>query len=278
MTDNFPVDPNARVLATLKGGIGDVLMIAAACSPLVKEFVFCVEDHQIPILEHIPGCTPKSFDYFREQRFQRNYDACVNFMFFLSSGTALKSGDYYSLIGKKIGRRDQTLEIQPLDFNRGEKGGIYVHMSASNPNRDWLRDRWERVIPRLAEIDTVHLLGRSCEFKVEGANINVLSDQSDDLVWQAEELSTAKHFLGVDSGFAHIAGLMRRGLPGHVLFFNTLPDDVIGRYPTLKGLENFGGCCPSRSCKVPCEVSDAYKQALTEDEVVSAVQEAYNKR
>lgn len=271
MNPHFP-SGRTPTLATLKGGIGDVLMIANACAPLVDQFIFCVEDYQIPLLERVRGCTPKRLGYYADLMNRVSFEHCVNFMYFLTVGHALRSGDYYSILEERIGRKVEKLA--GFDFHRQEKGGIYIHISASNPNRDWLRESWEIVIPELSKLDTVYLLGRASEFSVRGPKIKVLSDKRDDLLWQTEQLATARYFVGVDSGFCHIAGTL--GVPGNVLFFNTCPADVIGRYSSLTGLDAFEGNEPSRTTKVPCPVSEKYKKSLSPETLINAVQTAYN--
>lgn len=266
----FPEESGKKVLGVLYGGIGDCLMIANTCSSLC-DFTFCVRDHQRGIVDHIKGCKTESLEYFKDQRNFKKYDAVVNFLYFLTSGAALKSGGYYSILEKKIARKSP---LSGFDIATKEGSGIYIHMQASNPNRDWTRESWAEVIPALAEIDHVYLLGCKADFQIRQDGVTVLSDENDTVEWQAEKLSTAKYFVGVDSGFCHIAGIL--GKQGSVLFFNTLPSDVIHRYPTLSGVDAFGDREPSRSLRVPCETSEFFKKELKPAALIQAVQKYYN--
>lgn len=260
-----------KILGIMKGGIGDCLMIANLASTCC-DFTIAVEDYQIPLLSHIQGCKAISIKETKNPRISQEYDEVINFAYFLSSGHTLREGDYYKLVEDRLGIKSPTLA--GFDIPREESGGIYIHPQASNPNRDWLRERWQEVIPELARYHTVYLLGRQAEFKIRGDNIVDLSKISDDLLWQTERLATASYFIGVDSGFCHIAGIL--GIPGNVLFFNTKSEDVIHRYPTLEGIDSFNGLEPSRSTKIPCETSEKFKKELLPETLIKTVRDAYN--
>jgi hypothetical protein len=90
------------------------------------------------------------------------------------------------------------------------------------------------------------------------------------LVGQAKLLATASYFVGCDSGFAHIAGMLE--IDGLVLFGNTVPADVIGEYPTLRGVDCFErlGLQPSRSLKPDDSRSRVLMDAIMVDDVVRA--------
>lgn len=264
----FPDSPqDKKVLGIMYGGIGDVLMIANTCSCLT-DFTFAIQPHQMGIVSRIKGCKTVPLDYARNTANFQDYDAVINFMYFISSGANLKTGGYYEILEKKIRHKSP---LAGMDIPYQPKEGIYVHMQASNPNRDWLRPYWEQTLTELARKEPVYLLGQKADFRVEGPNIINLADENTDIVFQAEKLSTAKYFLGVDSGFCHIAGII--GVPGSILFTNTLPSDVISRYSTLSGIDAFQGGQPSRSTRIPCETSERFKKALTPDIVIRRVLE-----
>jgi len=119
-----------RVLGAMYGGVGDCLMIANTCSPLC-DFTLCAQEYQRPLLERIVGCKTQSLDYFKDLRNKQKYDACVNFMYFLTSGSALKTGGYYSILEKKI---RQKSPLAGFDFSANPQSGIFIHCQASNPN------------------------------------------------------------------------------------------------------------------------------------------------
>lgn len=269
--ESFPVDPEGKkVLGALYGGIGDVLMIANTCSPLC-DFTMCAAEYQRPILERIVGCKTESLEYYKDRTNHQNYHSVVNFMYFLTGLASLKMGGYYSILEKKIGH---SSPLAGFDVKAHPSKGIYVHMTASNPNRDWDRDKWKKLLTRLARLDEVYLLGRKVDFSVEGPNIYNLAESSELLVDQMDRLRYAKCFVGIDSGFCHIAGIL--GVPGNVLFFNTKGEDVLERYPTLNPIDKFEGLEPSRSLKVGCETSKRFKEALSVDEVYSQIVTRYN--
>ncbi len=270
MTSHFPANPaNKRVLATICGGLGDGLMIANTCAPLC-DFTLCVHDHHRPLIERIKGCKTESLNYFKDILNYSKYDACVNFMYFLSTGMALKEGGYYNILEKKICHKSP---LAGFDFSAKPEKGIFLHLQASNPNRDWMRAGWEALIPKLQELDTVYVLGRKSEYRPEIPGVVFLADENEDLVWQSERLATAKYYIGVDSGFCHVSGIL--GVPGSVLFMNTSASDVIHRYPSLTGIDAFGGNPPSRSLRPGCATSKRYQELIQPSTVFETVSKHY---
>lgn len=260
-----------KILGIMKGGVGDCLMIANLAATCC-DFTIAVEDYQIPLISKIKGCKVISIKATQNHKIVTEYDEVINFAYFLSSGHCLRTGDYYSLVEDRLGLESPVLA--GFNIPRTPQGGIYVHLQASNPNRDWLRDQWTETLMEISKTDTVYLLGRRAEFKVKGDNIVDLSLESDNLLWQAERLATANYFIGVDSGFCHIAGIL--GIPGKVLFFNTKAEDVIARYQSLEGIDSFGGMEPSRSTRIPCLTSERFKKELNSETLIKTIQNAYN--
>jgi len=112
-------------------------------------------------------------------------------------------------------------------------------------------------------------LGRKADFIPESGKVVPLWQESENLVFQAEKLALGRYFIGVDSSFCHIAGML--GVPGNVLFFNTKASDVIDRYPSLSGIDCFDGKEPSRSLRPDCKLSNLFKDGLSVQAVVDAV-------
>jgi hypothetical protein len=105
-------------------------------------------------------------------------------------------------------------------------------------------------------------------FNAEG--ISKMSDETEDLVLQAEVLGNCDYFIGNDSGFAHIAGVLN--VPGLVLFFSTAAEDVIHAYPRLKGVDVYerSNVKPSRSLSQGCKVAEVAQQAMSVADVLKA--------
>jgi hypothetical protein len=90
-------------------------------------------------------------------------------------------------------------------------------------------------------------LGTKDEFGFNDEGLAKASDVDEDLVIQTQMLAGATYFVGCDSGFAHLAGLL--GIEGLVLFGNSAPEHVIAQYPSLQGVSCFAAGGPSRSLK-----------------------------
>jgi hypothetical protein len=161
-----------------------------------------------------------------------NFDGCF------ATNHNLLDVDYYEAAALKINHKVGTLK-----FNLDEVQPSYdyvIHPSASNPNRNWGSKNWIDLAWSLASAGkSVAFLGTEKEtgFSYSKMGICKLSDMSSDLLWQAQVLRSSLHFIGNDSGFAHLAGLL--GVEGRVLFFNTHPKNVIKHYPSLSAYCGF---------------------------------------
>ena len=113
-------------------------------------------------------------------------------------------------------------------------------------------------------------LGTKEEFGFTDKYIFKLSDYYEELTIQTIVLAKCAYFVGNDSGFAHIAGLL--DIPGTVLFSATHPKDVIARYPLLTGVHAFDelGIEPTRSLYKDDPQSLRALNALTVDMVLKA--------
>ncbi len=169
---------------------------------------------------------------------RNSFDVIIDFNFCIHNSRQLVSKEYYSAITDHVG-----FPVFPGKFkfkkqpDAADTFNVFLHPGATNPNRQWDDTSWEEVAFDIRDRgNRVWWLGTSDEFGFSADGVSKVSDVSENLVFQIKELANkANLFIGCDSGFAHVAGML--GFSGHVLFFNTLPADVIGSYPTLVGID-----------------------------------------
>lgn len=234
----------AMVCLKVTGGIGDAIIAIGSVAPELQKRGWSVDaavkDHQVDLIGSLEGVSA----CFRSPELNKGserskYSVIVDFKGTFNRRRELKGEDYYRLVEEKVGFEVSpgTLKVDsyPKELTHRRVG---LHPGASNPNRRWGAERWEELAYSLRDRGwTVHWLGTSDEIGFSDKNIFKLSDISDDLMQQARHLSLMGYFIGNDSGFAHIAGIL--GIPGLVIFGNTHPDHVICRYPELKGVHRF---------------------------------------
>ncbi len=238
-------------------GIGDALIIAGVAGKELKRKAAChltmaVKPHQMELIKEVDGvddvisvsqlCGATTFSSF---------DVKINTTGTLATAFHIKKGSYYKNVGEFLGvpgSRGSFKNIESLTKNK-RVSSVFIHPGASNPNRRWDDEKWRELAYELRDRGLrVVWLGTCDEFGFNDSGIVKISDENENLVWQVKQLAKkATYFIGNDSGFAHIAGMLN--IPGVVLFFSTSSKDVIGEYPELSGLDVFdrSGLKPSRS-------------------------------
>ena len=233
--------PSFRV----SGGMGDTLICCGVVSNLPCKKTVFVRKHLVPLMRHMkwledvqPITAANNFRGVKNYTSSHNFDDCF------ANWSFLTSKEYYTAAMNHIGLTDTDFKhgvIGQFDFPCKRRTYDWaIHTGASNPNRQWTKKNWfDLAVSLSAAGQSVCFLGTKSEwgFTDEAANIKKLSDDTDDIVSQTETLSGCRHFIGNDSGFCHLAGIL--GLDGHVLFFNTHPEQVIARYPSLKAIHQF---------------------------------------
>jgi Glycosyltransferase family 9 (heptosyltransferase) len=229
-----PISPETKCYFRVTGGLGDILICAGVANSIPAEITLGVPKYVIPLLESagVRCVDHKSFSDYSDFDIIGNFDGCF------ATNHNLLDIDYYEAAALKI-----NYKVGTLKFNLSEIQSNYdyvIHPSSSNPNRNWGAKNWIDLAWSLAlKGNSVAFLGTEKEtgFTDERMGILKLSDISSDLLWQAKVLRSSLHFIGNDSGFAHLAGLL--GVNGRVLFFNTHPKNVISHYPTLSAVCGF---------------------------------------
>jgi len=249
-----------RICLRFSGGVGDVVVALGSTAQALHaradcEVVTATLEHQMPLLAQMVGVdetVPSA--YLNDPAVRAKFDVLLEFSQVFNRTRVLRRGSYYGLVSKRVG-----IEVKPGKFRFEYAPQWYdcekiavVHTGSSNPNRRWDEAKWQNVIKGLAARGyAVRCLGTRDEWGLHAPDsaVRKLSEQSDDLLWQAEQCAAAHLFVGTDSGFAHVCGVL--GVPGAVLFTNTVPEDVIGEYPTLRAVHAYDklGVEPSRSLR-----------------------------
>jgi len=278
---SLPEDCSGKsIVLRLTGGVGDVLMALAGSAEALKLkwwdvniTVACME-HQIDLLQHIPAIddiiTAQSLN---NPKVRSKYDVLIEFGGCFANKRQIKNQEYYSLVSEKLGIdvRVPQFNVERCPTKINGRPVVAIHPGSSNPNRRWPESRWREVTEYLVDHGCdVLFLGTFDEFAMEGACVKNASMISDALDEQLKLLSTCHYFIGNDSGFAHMAGML--GIPGTVLFFTTVPEHVLHHYPTLQPAEVYGGdLIPSRELRGDCPHGKKAIELLTAEKVLELI-------
>lgn len=262
-----------RILLRFHGGIGDVLMgVGGAVSGIHPSCHIAagVLSWQVPLVSEIAGID-EVVDHQKSlsSSYECNFDAVID-MHLVNAlereAGILPSRDYYEIMSETLG-----VKASPAKFTFDHKPyGVFgrkvvtIHPSASTPNRRWINSKWDELVSRLVGSGYfVQWLGTADEYGFNASNVAKLSDIDKDLLWQAKMLAMSHYFIGCDSGFAHIAGML--GVTGAVIFTATRSRDVIAQYRSLRAVEVFDklGVEPSRRLVVDDPDATKVKESIT---------------
>lgn len=239
-------DSSKKVCLKCSGGMGDVLISIGAVARKLKEEYSCkvtasVFDKHLPLVKMLEG-VDDAISSRKLHLHVEEFDVFLDFSDTFTVGRkALVAKDYYLAVEEKLPSFLRPLSVghfklkkEPFNFQK-----IALHPGASNPNRRWKNEHWENLAQAFSSSGKeIFWLGAEDEFGYTTKNVFKLSDlipsMQDQVIWLNKN---APYFIGNDSGFAHVAGLLR--LFGKVLFGNTHPDDVIHRYLGLSGVHCF---------------------------------------
>jgi ADP-heptose:LPS heptosyltransferase len=259
-------------------GLGDILIISAGLKTLKSvdcEVTLAVKPHQISLVQELEHAD-HVISFRDADLYKRNFDVVLDFDGVIATQFHIREGSYFSLVEKWFGfpiglGKFKSISRNPIPRYEG-RSAIYLHPGASNPNRRWKESHWKELAYEIRDRKLhVFWLGTKDEYGFNDEGITKLSDQDEDFVWQVKHLAEhGSYLIGNDSGFAHIAGILN--IPGCILFFSTCEEDVIGRYPDLKGVDCFEElqCSPTRSLNVEDTIAQHASNLLTANDVLSA--------
>jgi ADP-heptose:LPS heptosyltransferase len=277
----LPEDCTGKKIALrLTGGVGDVLMAIGGSATTLKgmwpdcEITASVSPYQEELLSHVDAID--NFDEviaLNRDENRNKYDVLLEFSGCFANQREIRDEDYYRLVSNRLGWSvlPPSFDFASCSTRRQGREVVAIHAGASNPNRKWADSNWTVLCHALLSRGLhVLFLGTWDEFSFYGPHVTNCSDVSDTLSYQAETLSTCHYFIGNDSGFAHIAGIL--GVPGSVLFSTTKPEHVIKHYPSLRSVDNYEalGMIPSRSLRKDCIKAETALGSITVDQILES--------
>jgi len=257
-----------KKLIICDGGIGDSIILIGACQDLVD---VAIRDAQRPLISQLTNVN-KTFDVhspeFKNLDLDEEYDKVIRSDMFLANYDKLYKFDYYELAAKRLNQNKPSIgsfriQVDPIQQT------LAIHTTATNPNRHIPKNVWDEVAYSASKAGWhVYFLGTSGDygFTDKVNHIYKVSDWTEDLLEQTQLLATCSRFVGIDSGFIHISGVL--GVESSCILTNT-GYNVIQRYPTVLGIENFDelGLQPTHSLQPYCPVSKALAESITADQI-----------
>jgi hypothetical protein len=222
-------------MVRVTGGLGDALISIGSFSKYYEKhyqvFAF-VRDHQVKLISELVGVSEANkVELLNRPSIREQFPVAKCFDGLFNLRQQLKDSDYYSLVESHVGHALPVGQFKSISHTP-RTNRIALHPGASNPNRRWKTEQWLTLGRELQSIGCDLLwLGTKDEPGFSSSRSIKLSDIDECLVAQTKQLATCSYFIGCDSSFAHVAGIL--GIPGVVLFFATKPANVICRYPSL---------------------------------------------
>ena len=260
-----------KICLMWSGGVGDILMAIGGSTSFLKtrpcHITAAVRDVFVGLMQEVEGID----EVIPRQRVndagvRSSLDVIIDYDYSLTNSQELTNVEYYEAISNHAG-----FPVTPGRFKfqterqKSTISNVFIHPNASNPNRRWSTKHWEETAWQIRDRGcNVFWLGTKDEFGFDADNITKLSNTSESLTYQIKKMHDhCDMFVGNDSGFAHVAGML--GIPGHVLFFNTAADVVIGSYPSLQGIDVYDTLKvePSRMLRTDDPVAEQCMAAIT---------------
>jgi len=256
------------------GGLGDSLILVGACRDRVD---IAIRKAQIPLVSKLFN-VDNAFDVHdptfkaRKDKLSEEYDEVIQSDMFMANFEQLYPLNYYKLAAKRLKQLEPAvpkLNI-PLDPIQGT---VAFHTTATNPNRHVDKSVWDQLAYSFSKAGwVVYFMGTSSDygFADPKRRIYKVSDFEESLLGQAELLATCSLFVGVDSGFLHISGIL--GINGYCLLTNT-GYNVLENYSQIKSIDNFDklGLQPTHSLQPYCETSKFLADSITAEQVCKEI-------
>ena len=267
-----------KVALKMFGGVGDCLIAIGSVAPALAErgaiVTAVVAEHHQELLAEVRGvCHVAEVKTYNNPAIRHKQDVLIDFARTFNAPRQLRAENYYKLVSDRVGFRVRPGSFKNFEYwPDPEDKLICVHTSASNRNRQWSDDKWRDLANELVKRGwRVVFLGKRSEFGFNEEGIKNYSDIDTGLLPQMRCLAVANAFVGCDSGFAHVAGIL--GVPGVVLFGNTSEDHVIAEYPSLKGVDAYDKVeyGPTRSLKRGCQRSIDAMRAIEVCDVLAKI-------
>ena len=268
LTELPPDFTGKTVCLKMVGGVGDAIVCTSVAAALkarcdCRVWIACMP-HQIKLLrafDSVDDAIPARA--LNDAREREKVDVLIDMAFAFSNTRELVDADYHQsayahagLSGERVRLANLILDksrLRRLSRSLPAAPIVAIHSGASNPARRWPEDKWAALAHRIRERGASILwLGTHEDFGFTDVGVTQAANVSLDLLDQAALLFGCSYFIGNDSGFAHLAGVMQ--MPGKVIFSLSKPDSVIPHYGTLEPTEVYTqlGLTPSRSLRNGC--------------------------
>ena len=283
---HLPVDwTGMNILLKVPGGIGDGIIAMSLINTLKTKqcaVTIACPDTQVEFLKHFDKVDGTiSVTTIHEAKIYSQFDLILDTGHTLTVGGKLVDRDYYVAIHQGVGFNGFDVKLGKLHLSEDklskfrlllpDRPLIALHTGASNPARRWSQENFRNLAYKIVESGGSVLFLGAGDFEFEDDRIVCASKISRSIYDQAHMLYLCDAYIGNDSAFAHMAGIM--GVPGTVLFSLSKPEQVIARYRSLRGLSAAFklNVTPSRSLRNDDEEARKCMDALTIDEVFASL-------
>ena len=253
---------NKTILFMCYGGIGDCLIASSVCNRLKTKqchVTFAVGENALEFCKYLdaPDDVVK-ITSTNSSSYKLNFDVIVDSTGYALSGPrTIVDKDFYTACFDKIGfyeepilpqfvlpRQTDAVKSKLRQARVHMQDVVCVHTEPTAMHRKWPHSNWAETFKIMVTAGKrIMLLGKpmSAFDDIEGVvNCTDLS-----VVEQLQICNASRHFVGIDSCWAHIAGLMNK--EGMVIFSPSVPENLIARYGRLYAIQPYGQVCKHRN-------------------------------
>jgi glycosyltransferase involved in cell wall biosynthesis len=283
---SLPPDWSGKnILIKSYGGIGDCLIAGVVASTLkTKPCAVAMKTLQSGV--EFAQCLT-DVDLASDQINENGYDIFLDLSGFLQeSPRKVISGDFYvraiSMAGlSSMGFKLPTLTLGDMSYEMKKALGvnptdlITIHTDTSAQHKNWPDFKWQGIINKLSEKFQIAVVGQRDGFE------NTIDMSSFSPREQMLTVRLSKLFIGVDSCFLHVAGLLRKNAIG--LFGPTCASDIVGRYASVDVINSPVECDCKRSiyardCKSGFKCMQGITEEMVLDRAINALDLPHNRQ
>lgn len=286
---------NEFILLICLGGIGDCLIASNIITTLKQKkcFVtFAVGDNALGFCEYLEAPDDVvDVTLTNSASFRNNYSVIVDVTGYALSGPkTIVDSDFYFACRQKIDFNNYHFDLPKFSLPRRTErvrsrfrhskvsidNIICVHTEPTALHRKWPIQKWIELFSVLEDNGKyVMLLGKPTN---EFDGVRNLTNCTDlPILEQLQVCNESRFFLGIDSAWAHISGLLRKA--GLVIFAPSVPGNLIKHYEQIEPILPKGGVCRHRNYHSPTsggELCDCISD-IEVDSVINSLQRFYPK-
>ena len=251
------------ILLICFGGIGDCLIASSIASSLKKKVchvTFAVGKNAIKFCEQLMAPDEVvEIAKTNSTNYTNKFDIvlkCTGYP--LAGPKMIIDMDFYEACFNKVAWYNQPIVMPRFNLNRmsdktkgrlmmsgtDSNSRVAVHVDPTAIHRKWPFHYWSDLFRKLeTQGISIMLLGLQNDSFKDNPNVVNCTDMG--VEDQLQICNSSRFFLGIDSCWAHIAGLMN--MRGLVLFAPSVPENLIGRYSNLQAVQPYDQVCPHRN-------------------------------